>query len=64
MAVNLILVALGIWLIVGAFTYKGSYNRAFARRGPPENPPTLAGRILLFIAGSIALFSGVSRMLH
>ena len=54
------MIATGIMLLIGAFTYRGMYNRTFARSGQPENPPTLIGQILLFLIGAVVLAMGLS----
>jgi ABC-type Na+ efflux pump permease subunit len=61
---NFPMIAVGIVFLVGAFTYRGMYNRVFARSGQPENPPTLIGRILLFLVGTLVLAMGMSERLR
>jgi hypothetical protein len=61
---DFLMIAIGIVFLIGAFTYRGMYNRAFARSGQPENPPTLIGRILLFLIGAVVLAMGLSERLR
>ena len=61
---NILIIAIGIMFLLGAFPCRGIYNRAFARSGKPENAPTLIGRILLFLIGALVLATGLSERLR
>ena len=58
---NATTIAVGALLIVLAFFYTGSSNRAFAR-GKPDNPPTLRMRIVLGVFGAVFIVFGLIRI--
>lgn len=58
---NATAIAAGALLIVLAFFYTGSSNRAFAR-GKPDNPPMFRLRIVLGVLGALFILFGLARI--
>jgi hypothetical protein len=56
---NATAIAVSVLLIVLAFFYTGSSNRAFAR-GKPDNPPMFRLRIVLAVLGAVFILFGVA----
>lgn len=50
---------IGALIIIYGLFHTGTYNRLFARRGPPDNAPTLRGRVVLVAGGTVIFIFGL-----